>query len=145
IVAHSIANSGLPLSCCTRRARMHLPSRFPDSMPIERNNCAIIWSRSEAMMPSDYDRPSQPPLPSESGISLSQSSIFEGHLHPLTIAFGLFKAGRGLIPLIPLALFGHRGFGVMMIVLASAGTIGTVLARYFSLRYRIEKGELIIE
>jgi hypothetical protein len=36
------------------------------------------------------------------------ASVFEGRLHPLTIAFGLLKAARGIIPVIPLFLLGNK-------------------------------------
>jgi putative membrane protein len=74
-----------------------------------------------------------PPLP----------AIFEGRLHPLTIAFGLLKATRGIIPVIPLLLFGNKTFGIFALTAIVASAIATSLARYFSFSYRIEGNELI--
>src|SRR5499433_207853 len=73
------------------------------------------------------------------------ASIFEGRLHPLTIAFGLMKAARGIIPAIPFLLFGHKIYGLMMLTAIIASTIATSLARYFSFSYRIEGNELITQ
>ena len=73
------------------------------------------------------------------------ASIFEGRLHPLTIAFGLMKAARGIIPAIPLLLFGHRVYGFMLLTAIISTTIATSLARYFSFSYRIEGNELITQ
>src|SRR5215468_9471222 len=73
------------------------------------------------------------------------ASVFEGRLHPLTIAFGLWKAARGIIPAIPLLLFGNKFYGAMLLMAVVASTIGTSLARYFSFSYRIEGNELITQ
>src|SRR5215475_6515829 len=73
------------------------------------------------------------------------ASIFEGRLHPLTIAFGLMKAARGIIPAIPLLLFGHRVYGFMLLTAIIASTVATALARYFTFSYRIEGNELITQ
>jgi putative membrane protein len=80
-------------------------------------------------------------MPSE---ILSQP-IFEGRLHPLTLLFGLLKGLRGIIPVIPLIFFSNRWAfsGVLLIVFA--GTVISVLARYFSFSYRVEGNELITE
>ena len=73
------------------------------------------------------------------------SSVFEGRLHPLTIAFGLLKAARGIIPVVPLLLFGNKVFGFMLLLAVTASTVATSLARYFSFTYRIEGNELITQ
>jgi putative membrane protein len=73
------------------------------------------------------------------------ATIFEGRLHPLTIAFGLLKAARGIIPAIPLLLFGNKIYGLMLLIAVVASTIATALARYFSFTYRIEGAELITQ
>jgi putative membrane protein len=73
------------------------------------------------------------------------ASVFEGRLHPLTIAFGLLKAARGIIPAIPLLLFGNKIYGFMLLMAVVASTIATALARYFSFSYRIEGNELITQ
>lgn len=78
-------------------------------------------------------------------IQPSTSSIFEGRLHPLTIAFGLLKAARGIIPVIPLLLFGNKTFGLFALTAIIASTIATSLARYFSFSYRIEGAELVTQ
>lgn len=87
-------------------------------------------------MPSDQ--------PGESS-SLIDSSIFQGHLHPLTIAFGVWKGLRGSLPIIPLIYFGNRFMGAGLLLFILGSTILTSLVRYFSLSYRIEGGELITE
>ncbi|MGH9934626.1 MAG: PH domain-containing protein, partial [Blastocatellia bacterium] len=73
------------------------------------------------------------------------TSIFEGRLHPLTIAFGLLKAARGIIYAVPLLLVGNKvvGFTVMMALITSS--VAALLARYFSFSYRIEGNELITQ
>jgi putative membrane protein len=73
------------------------------------------------------------------------ASVFEGRLHPLTIAFGLLKAARGIIPVIPLLLFGNKIYGFMALMAVVASTVATALARYFSFTYRIEGNELITQ
>ncbi len=71
--------------------------------------------------------------------------IFEGRLHPLTIAFGLLKAARGVIPVLPLFLFGNKIYGLFSLLAVVAAAIVTALARYFSFTYRIEGDELITQ
>src|SRR5262245_8817265 len=73
------------------------------------------------------------------------SSIVEGRLHPLTIAFGLLKAARGLIYVVPGLLVGHKVYGLVALMSLIASTIATALARYFSFSYRIEGNELITQ
>ncbi|MGE3438063.1 MAG: PH domain-containing protein [Blastocatellales bacterium] len=87
----------------------------------------------------------EPPEQIQSLPGASASSGFEGRLHPLTIAFGLLKAARGIIPVIPLLLFGNKTFGLIALVAIIASTIATSLARYFSFSYRIEGNELITQ
>src|SRR5262249_6179826 len=73
------------------------------------------------------------------------ASLFEGRLHPLTIAFGLLKAVRGIVPLAPVLLFGNKIHGFLLLLAISAGAVATALARYFSFSYRIEGAELITQ
>src|SRR5262245_14504085 len=74
------------------------------------------------------------------------ASIFEGRLHPLTIAFSLWKAARGIIPAIPvLYLYGNKFPGFIMLTAMIAMSVATLLARYFSFTYRIEGNELITQ
>lgn len=73
------------------------------------------------------------------------ASVFEGRLHPLTIAFGLLKAARGIIPVVPLLLFGNKIYGFVLLMAVTASTVATALARYFSFTYRIEGNELITQ
>jgi putative membrane protein len=73
------------------------------------------------------------------------ASIFEGRLHPLTIAFGLLKAARGLIPVVPLLLFGNKIYAFFLLMAVISSTIVAALARYFSFTYRIEGNELITQ
>src|SRR5262245_57165340 len=68
---------------------------------------------------------------------VSAPSIFEGRLHPLTIAFGLLKAARGIIPAVPLILFGNKIYGLILLLMIVISTVATSLARYFSFSYRI--------
>jgi len=73
------------------------------------------------------------------------ASVFEGRLHPLTIAFSLLKAARGIIPAISLLFFGNKIYGFILLMAVIASTIATALARYFSFTYRIEGAELITQ
>jgi putative membrane protein len=73
------------------------------------------------------------------------ASVFEGRLHPLTVAFGLLKAARGIIPAIPFLLFGNKVYGFTLLFVVVASTVATALARYFSFTYRIEGNELITQ
>src|SRR5262245_57422267 len=73
------------------------------------------------------------------------ASVFEGRLHPLTIAFGLLKAARGIIPAVSLLLFGNKIYGFVLLMAVVASTVATALARYFSFTYRIEGNELITQ
>lgn len=91
------------------------------------------------------------PLPPEehsaetAAAPMTEASVFEGRLHPLTLVFGLLRGLRGILPLIPLLLFGNRAFGFGLIIISSVLTIFSVLWRYFSFRYRIEGHDLITE
>lgn len=73
------------------------------------------------------------------------ASVFEGRLHPLTIAFAFLKAARGIIYLVPLFLVGNKVWGFIALISVIASTIVTSLARYFSFSYRIEGNELITQ
>src|SRR5215510_5041215 len=73
------------------------------------------------------------------------ASVFEGRLHPLTIAFGLFKAARVLIPALSLLLLGNKIYSFVLLMAVVASTVATALARYFSFTYRIEGNELITQ
>src|SRR5262245_31958082 len=73
------------------------------------------------------------------------ASIFEGRLHPLTIAFSLLKAARGIIPAAPLLLFGNKIYGFALLTAVIVSAIATALARYFTFSYRIEGRELITQ
>jgi putative membrane protein len=73
------------------------------------------------------------------------ATIFEGRLHPLTVAFGLLKAARGIIPAIPVYLFGNKFYGSMLLMAVVASSVATALVRYFSFSYRIEGAELITQ
>src|SRR5262249_42559064 len=73
------------------------------------------------------------------------ASVFEGRLHPLTIAFSLLKAARGIVPAMSLLFFGNRVYGFMLLMAVVASTVATALARYFSFTYRIEGNELITQ
>jgi putative membrane protein len=73
------------------------------------------------------------------------ASVFEGRLHPLTIAFSLLKAARGIIPAMSLLFFGNKVYGFTLLMAVVASTVATALARYFSFTYRIEGNELITQ
>src|SRR5262245_64870850 len=73
------------------------------------------------------------------------ASVFEGRLHPLTIAFGLLKAARGIIYLVPLLLVGNKIWIFIALMSVIASTIVTSLGRYFSFTFRIEGNELIMQ
>ncbi len=77
--------------------------------------------------------------------TFSTAPVFEGRLHPLTIAFGLLKAGRSLIYIIPLIWFGNKSYGLPLLMLIVTSAILTTLTRYFSFSYRIEGNELITQ
>jgi putative membrane protein len=77
--------------------------------------------------------------------AFSTPSVFEGRLHPLTVAFGLLRAARSFIYLIPLILFGNKSYGLALLTLIVTSAILTTLARYFSFSYRIEGNELITQ
>ncbi|MDX2033174.1 MAG: PH domain-containing protein [Blastocatellia bacterium] len=88
-----------------------------------------------------------PPETAPEPVAEEAPSVFEGRLHPLTLVFGLVRAGRGLLPMIPLVFIGGKsayGYGAAILV-ASLATIAVTFAKYFSLRYRIENHELVIE
>lgn len=70
--------------------------------------------------------------------------VFEGRLHPLTLIIGLTKYGRALVPALALVMFGNRWAGVPVLIITTAG-LATTLVKYFSFRYRIERGELITQ
>ncbi len=94
-------------------------------------------------MPSKPPTPDDQPTPAGHLTSASIKEIFEGHLHPLTLLFGLWKGIRGAIPVIPLLFFGNRLMGAGILILIFLSTILTALVRYFSFSYRIEARELI--
>jgi len=73
------------------------------------------------------------------------ASVFEGRLHPLTIAFSLLKAARGIIPAMSLLFFGNKVYGFMLLMAVVASTVATALARYFSFTYRVVGNELITQ
>ncbi|HKQ73034.1 MAG TPA: PH domain-containing protein [Blastocatellia bacterium] len=73
------------------------------------------------------------------------ASIFEGRLHPLTIAFSLLKAAKGIIPALPVLLFSNKIQSFMLLTAIVGTSIATSLARYFSFTYRIEGNELITQ
>jgi putative membrane protein len=76
---------------------------------------------------------------------MQSESIFEGHLHPLTVVFGLLRAGRAIIPVIPLLWFGNRLWSAFLLMMIVASTVVTTLVRYFTFSYRIEGNELITQ
>lgn len=72
------------------------------------------------------------------------SSIFQGRLHPLTLAFAIFKAGRNFLPLLPLLIFG-KGYWFMTVTLVFIViSLAQALLRYFTFSYGIEGGDLVI-
>jgi putative membrane protein len=83
--------------------------------------------------------------PMENRPKAPEASIFEGRLHPVTIVFGLMKAGSRLLPVAPVLLFGNKLHGFLLLLAIIAATLGASLARYFSFSYRIENNELITQ
>jgi putative membrane protein len=115
-----------------------MPSENPPPEPIDE-------STETAPRPIPGGWPTVPHLPSISSSAVFSQPVFVGRLHPLTMVFGLWKGSRAIIPIIPLILFGNRWFGGIALALTFAGTVATVMARYFSFSYRIEGNELITE
>jgi len=114
-----------------------MPSEWPDQ--IDRQ---VAERQAES-------HPAEPRLGAGDQIHPAQAfpaaAVFEGRLHPLTIAFGLLKAARSLIYVIPLILFGNKSFGWPLLMLIVTIAILTTLARYFSFSYRVEGNELITQ
>lgn len=106
-------------------------------MPSDHTDHAPPTSTPELSPPFD--------LTAQPATGIFTQPIFAGRLHPLTIVFGLLKAGRGIVPIIPLLLFGNKRLGLGLLALTVAGTVATTLARYFSFRFRIEGDELITQ
>jgi putative membrane protein len=101
-----------------------------------------IPSSSPEAMPEE----SLSPFPSPDSTKVTPRRdlpLFEGRLHPLTLAFGIGRGLRGSLPILPLIYFGKpwMAFGVLAMMLG--GSVLTALLRYFSFTYRIEAGELI--
>lgn len=107
------------------------------------------------MMPSEPIPSSSPeaipeeslsPFPSPDSTNVTPRRdlpLFEGRLHPLTLAFGIGRGLRGSLPILPLLYFGNRWMAFGILVLTLGGSILTALLRYFSFTYRIEAGELV--
>ena len=103
------------------------------------------------MMPSDPLPPSLSettpdgvlPPPSPKSSPLLDLPLFEGRLHPLTLAFGIWRGLRGSLPILPLLYFGNRWMAFGILVMTLGGSALTALLRYFSFTYRIEAGELV--
>ncbi len=109
---------------------------MPSELPAQSNDRTEEYQAESGLGIVEHVQPERPS---------SSPSIFEGRLHPLTIAFGLLKATRGIIPVIPLLIFGNKTFGLGLLVMIIASTIATSLVRYFSFSYRIEGNELITQ
>jgi len=71
-------------------------------------------------------------------------SIFQGRLHPLTLAFAFFKAGRNFLPLIPLLIFGSGVWSLPVVLVFIVMSLAQALIRYFTFSYAIEGGDLVI-
>jgi len=75
----------------------------------------------------------------------SEAAVFEGRLHPLTLAFAAYTAVRRLIlPAIPLLVFSDRRLGPAILGVLFVSALAQALGRYFSFRYRVEGGELVV-
>ncbi len=124
---------------------------MPSELPAQSND-QTVDRQTAVQPPGDRQPEDHRPEPHFNVVEQTQpansfpvSSVFEGRLHPLTIAFGMLKAARGIIPVIPLLLFGNKAFGFFLLVMVVVSTIATALARYFSFSYRIEGNELITQ
>jgi putative membrane protein len=95
-------------------------------------------------MPFEEPEPESPPLAIEDPPQPPRQ-LLEGRLHPFTLLFGLFRSARVLLPLIPLVFVGRGWSGAVALSLAAAATITSQFIRYFTFRYRIERGELVVE
>src|SRR5262245_51395056 len=99
--------------------------------------------------------PLPPPIPLRSedtaartpGLTLTQTLILEGRLHPLTLLFAAWHAVRGmLIPMAVLVFFGRKrseDFYLFLSLMFLLLPIGIAVIKYFTFSYRIENGELI--
>ena len=74
---------------------------------------------------------------------MNPATIFTGHLHPLTLVFGIWHGLRNAWPLLLAAFFGNRWIAFVLLPLSLGGTVAFAALRYFSFSYRIENGELI--
>lgn len=69
-----------------------------------------------------------------------------GRLHPWTLVFGLFAVARQmLIPLLYWVVSGFSVFGTLLVLMFGIPSLLLVVARYWTFRYRVEEGELIVE
>ncbi len=69
-----------------------------------------------------------------------------GRLHPWTLVFGLFAVARQmLIPLLYWVFSGFSVFGTLLVLMFGIPSLLLVVARYWTFRYRVEQGELVVE
>lgn len=71
-------------------------------------------------------------------------NIFHGRLHPMTVAFAFLKAGRNMLPLLPLIIFGGGLFSVGLGAFFIVISLTQALVRYFTFSYGIEGADLVI-
>jgi putative membrane protein len=91
-------------------------------------------------MPFDPTAPPPSSSPASPPLSLP---LLEGRLHPLTLAFGVWRGLRGSLPVLPLFYFGNRWVAIGILVVTLGGSLLTAILRYFTFTYRIEAGELV--
>jgi putative membrane protein len=69
-----------------------------------------------------------------------------GRLHPWTLVFGFFAVARQmLIPLLYWVFSGFSVFGTLLVLTFGIPSLLLVVARYWTFRYRVEAGELVVE
>lgn len=69
-----------------------------------------------------------------------------GRLHPWTLVFGLFAVARQmLVPLLYWVFSGFGAFGTLLVLTFGVPSLLLVIARYWTFRYRVEAGELVVE
>lgn len=77
-------------------------------------------------------------------VTANPATIFSGRLHPLTLVFGVWQGVRSMWPILLLAVFSNRWWGVAILAtLSVGGSVAYAAFRYFSFSYRIENNELI--
>lgn len=107
------------------------------------------------MPPELPDSPQPPPLPTgvggqPSALSVDQPQgwahpLLAGRLHPFTLVFAVWEVARGaLLPLIAIFWFGNSVAGRFLLFFFVVLPLVFAIIRYFTFRYRMENGELVV-